>query len=294
MRKKIQSFFANEMLQGYLFVLPLLFVMIGLIGYPFLLAIWLSLTDKMVARPAHFVGFANYWKLFHDAIFLKTVRNSCIYTFVGVALKFVLGMGMALTLNHPIKGRLFFRGLLLLPWVIPTVASCLIWFWLFNDMQGVINAVLTRTGILKVGFPWLSSSKTALYSLILVQTWRGMPFYGINFLAGLQTIPKVLYDAAKVDGASAVKRFVHVTVPGLRSVMMVVLLLSTIWSFNEFQIIYILTRGGPGSSTQVFATLTYDIAIRGLRLGRGIAVSLSLFPFLAVIIVVLSKILGKE
>jgi len=176
---------------------------------------------------------------------------------------------------------------------MPIVVTCMIWFWMLNDMRGLVNAVLIETGLMKRSVAWFADRRTALLSLIFVHTWIGTPFFGINFLAAMQAIPRVLYEAAEVDGASVWRRFAHITLPGLRNVMVVVTLLSLIWTFNEFQIIWLLTRGGPGNSTQVFATLTYIIGIRSMRLGLGSAVSLVIFPPLAVIIMILVKVLGR-
>jgi ABC-type sugar transport system permease subunit len=279
---------------GYLFVLPIVALVLALVAYPFLSAIYLSLTRKYVGLPAVFVGFDNYVRLAGDGFFRRAVANSLVFTSTSVALKFALGMVMALALTAPIRFRSALTGLLLIPWVAPTVVSAFNFLWIYDYSLGVLNYLLVRVlGVLPQGVGWLSEPGWAMASVIAVNVWRGFPFFGLSFLAGMKAIPAELYEAAAVDGAGAWQRFRHVTLPGLRTIALVVALLSTIWTFNDFQIVYILTRGGPGGATQVLPVFTYEVAFGAQRLGEAVAVALTMLPPLAVVIVVLSRYMRR-
>jgi ABC-type sugar transport system permease subunit len=201
---------------------------------------------------------------------------------------------MALVLTSNIRWRSFWTGVLLIPWVAPTVVSALNFLWIFDGSLGVLNYLLVRVfRVLPQGVGWLSEPGTAMASVIAVNIWRGFPFFGISFLAGMKAIPGELYEAAAVDGAGSLQRFRHVTLPGLKNIMIIVVLLSTIWTFNDFQIVYILTKGGPGGTTMVLPVLTYETAFGAQRLGEAIAVALYLLPALAVTIMVLARYMRK-
>jgi multiple sugar transport system permease protein len=252
--------------------------------------VYLSLTRKYVGMPPVFVGLENYVRLTFDGFFRRAVANSFIFTGASVAVKLVLGMVMALVLTSRIRWRGFWTGVLLIPWVAPTVVSALNFLWIYDYSLGVLNYLLVRVfRILPRGVGWLSEPGTAMASVIAVNVWRGFPFFGISFLAGMKAVPGELYEAAAVDGATAVQRFRHVTLPGIRNIVIIVVLLSTIWTFNDFAIIYILTKGGPGGATQVLPVLTYEIAFGAQRLGEAIAVALYLLPALAFVIIVLAR-----
>ncbi len=275
---------------GYLFVGPIVLLVLALVAYPFGYAIYLSMTRKYVGVPPVWVGLDNYVKLTWDGFFRRAVANSFTFTFGSVAVKVVLGMAMALVLSAPIRFRSFWTGVLLIPWVAPTVVSALNFLWIYDYSLGVLNYLLVRVfRILPQGIGWLSEPGTAMASVIAVNIWRGFPFFGISFLAGMKAIPAEMYEAAAVDGAGALQRFRHVTLPALRNIMIIVVLLSTIWTFNDFAIIYILTKGGPGGATQVLPVLTYEIAFGAQRLGEAIAVALYMLPAMAAVIIVLAR-----
>jgi ABC-type sugar transport system permease subunit len=279
---------------GYLFVVPMVVLVFALVAYPFCYAIYLSLTRKYVGVPPVFVGFDNYIKLTWDGFFQRAVVNSFVFTFGSVGVKLVLGMGMALVLTSRIRFRSFFTGLLLIPWVAPTVVSALNFLWIYDYSLGVLNYLLVRVlHLLPQGVGWLSEPNTAMASVIAVNVWRGFPFFGISFLAGMKAIPVEQYEAAAVDGAGPLQRFRHVTLAGLRNIMIIVVLLSTIWTFNDFQIVYILTKGGPGGTTMVLPVFTYEIAFGAQRLGEAIAVALYMLPALAVVIIVLARYMRR-
>ena len=279
---------------GYLFVTPIAFAVLALVAYPFCYAVYLSLTHKLVGMAPVFVGLENYVRLYEDGFFRRAVYNSFLFTFGSVGFKLVLGMVMALVLTSQVRWRSFWTGVLLIPWVAPTVVSALNFLWIFDGSLGVLNYLLVKVfGILPQGVGWLSEPGTAMASVIAVNVWRGFPFFGISFLAGLKSIPAELYEAAAVDGATAVQRFAHITLPGLKNIVIIVVLLSTIWTFNDFAIVYILTKGGPGGSTMVLPVLTYETAFGAQRLGEAIAVALYLLPALAITIVVLARYMRR-
>ena len=275
---------------GFLFVLPIVGLVLALVAYPFVYAVYLSMTRKFVGMPAVFVGFENYVRLASDGFFLRAVRNSLVFTFGSVVFKLVLGMAMALVVTSQIRFRSVFTGILLVPWVAPTVVTALNFLWIYDGSLGVLNYLLVKVfRILPQGVGWLSEAGTAMASVIFVNIWRGFPFFGISFLAGMKAIPGELYEAASVDGASALQRFLYVTLPGLRNIVIIVVLLSTIWTFNDFGIVYILTKGGPGGATMVLPVFTYEMAFGAQRLGDAIAVALYMLPPLALVIIVLSR-----
>ena len=279
---------------GMLFVAPILLLVLALVAYPFCYAVYLSMTRKYVGLPEVWVGFDNYVKLTWDGFFQRAVVNSFIFTFGSVGVKLVLGMAMALVLTSRIRWRGFWTGVLLIPWVAPTVVSALNFLWIFDYSLGVLNYLLVRVfRLLPQGIGWLSEPGTAMASVIGVNIWRGFPFFGISFLAGMKAIPGELYEAAAVDGATALQRFRHVTLPGVKNILIIVVLLSTIWTFNDFQIVYILTKGGPGGATQVLPVFTYEIAFGAQRLGEAIAVALYMLPALAAVIIVLARYMRR-
>jgi ABC-type sugar transport system permease subunit len=279
---------------GYLFVTPIAASVLALVAYPFCYAIYLSMTHKLVGMPPIFVGLENYVRLAEDGFFHRAVYNSFLFTFASVFFKLILGVVMALVLTSQIRWRPFWTGVLLIPWVAPTVVSALNFLWIFDGSLGVLNYLLVRVfRILPQGVGWLSEAGTAMASVIFVNVWRGFPFFGISFLAGMKAIPGELYETAAVDGANPVQRFRHVTLPGLKNILIIVVLLSTIWTFNDFGIVYILTKGGPGGTTMVMPVLAYETAFGAQRLGEAIAVALYLLPALALTIVVLARYMRK-
>ncbi|HUF91147.1 MAG TPA: sugar ABC transporter permease [Candidatus Limnocylindria bacterium] len=279
---------------GFVFVAPLVILVLALVTYPFFYAIYLSMTEKYVGMPPIFVGLENYVRLASDGFFQRAVYNSFVFTFVSVAVKLVMGVGMALVLTSNIRFRAFWTGVLLVPWVAPTVVSALNFLWIYDYSLGVLNYLLVHVfGIMPRGVGWLSEPGTAMASVIAVNIWRGFPFFGISFLAGMKGIPGELYEAAAVDGANALQRFRHVTIPGIRNILIIVVLLSTIWTFNDFGIVYILTKGGPGGATMVLPVFTYEMAFGAQRLGEAIAAALYMLPPLAFVIIVLARYMRR-
>ncbi|MBW1699742.1 MAG: sugar ABC transporter permease [Deltaproteobacteria bacterium] len=291
MKQRFGAIGGREATTGYALMVPLLLVVISLIAYPFASSIWISFNEKRIGMPPRFIGFRNYIDNWNDPLFRKTVYNSCVYTFSAVSLKLLVGLGLALVLNQQLIARNFFRGLMLLPWIIPTVVTALTWRWMFDDMAGIINHVLIKLGIIHFPLAWLGIPHLAMPAIIITNVWRGFPFFGISILAGLQTIPPEQYEAARVDGANYLQRFIYITLPGLKPVLIVTTLLSTIWTFNDFELVWVLTQGGPVNATQIFATLTYRIAFGTQQLGKGLTVSLIILPFLLALVIVLTKLI---
>lgn len=287
-------FLKPEALTGYCLISPGVFLLLVLLAYPFVLAVYISLTDRVLGEPGRFIWIGNFLKLLQDSLFRETVWNSFVYTLSTVFLKLVLGLILALLLNQEFPCRNLVRGALLLPWIVPTSLSVLTWLWMFDSLFSVVNYILLGLGLIKKKIPWLGDPFWAMGSVVIVNTWRGLPFFAVSILAGLMTIPRELYEAAETDGARAPRRFWHITLPLLQPVIAVVVLFSTIWTFADFQIVYLLTHGGPVNATQIFATMAYDVALVAGRIGEGSAISLFLFPALLVVIILMLRYLRRE
>lgn len=286
--------FNLEARSAYIMVIPLLLVLIGLLAYPLGYAVVLSLQNKSIGVPGVFVGLENYRQfILTDPVFPKLVRNSIVYSGVSVIFKSFVGLGMALILNETFRGRGIFRAVLMIPWIMPQVVVALNWKWILSQ-AGVLNYVLVNAGILHRWVPWLSQLNTAMLSLVLVNIWANFPFFGVNFLAGMQSIPSDLYEAAEVDGASVWQRFWNVTLPGLRNVYVVMLILSTIWTWNMFTHVWLITGGAPLDNTHLFATYAYRVGLSGSRLGYAAAISMTFMPVLAIGIGLLSPLLLRS
>ncbi len=273
-------------------VAPALVALAVLIAYPFLLSIYFSLSDKQIGLPGHFIGLENFEVLAQDSTFRQTLFNTGLYTVVSVGLKLVLGLTLAMLLEKVVRGRRLLRGIILLPWVIPASLSTLAWRWMFDPTYSVLNWCLRVLGY-DPGIPWLSAPWWARAAVISVNVWRGLPFFAICLLAGLVSIPKEFYEAARVDGAGPRARFRYVTLPLLKPILGIVLLYSIIMTVSDFVVVQVLTRGGPLQSTHLFATLAYRIGLAGSRLGMGAAITLFLFPVLVVGAYVLLRIVRR-
>lgn len=293
-RSWVARFTKSEALTGYGLISPAVFLMLVLLAYPFILAVYISLTDRVLGEPGKFIWLGNFIKLLQDSLFRQTVWNSFVYTVTTVFFKMLLGIILALLLNQEIPCRNLIRGAILLPWIVPTSLSVLTWLWMFDSLFSVVNYILLGIGLISKKIPWLGDPFWAMVSVIIVNTWRGLPFFAVSFLAGLMTIPKELYEAAETDGAMRFRQFWHITLPLLQPVIAVVVLFSTIWTFADFQIVYILTHGGPINATQIFATMAYDVALVAGRIGEGSAISLFLFPALLVVIILMLRYLRQD
>ena len=279
---------------SWLMLAPGVLFMLAFVAYPFFYGIFLSLQDRRVASAGTFVGLANFATLAQDAVFWQVARNTFVYTIAATILKMVGGLAMALVINQKFRGRNLVRALLLLPFIVPTVLSTVAWMWILDPTFSVINWSLVHSGLMKETFSWLGNATLAMVSLIGVNTWRGLPFYGITLLAGLQTISPELYEAAAIDGASITQRFRYITLPMIKPVLIIVTMFSVIFTFSDFQLPYILTHGGPANATHLFATYAFDIGMSAGQLGMGAAVALAMLPALALLIVALTLYLRRE
>jgi multiple sugar transport system permease protein len=275
----------RESILGPVFMTPTLLLLLLLVAYPFVMAVYWSLSDAFIGRPSHFIGIANFVNLWDSDTFRQTFQNAFVFTSIAVLFKVVMGIVLALLLNEQLWFKRMIRGAVLLPWVIPTALSTLGWWWMFNSLYSVINWTGIAIGIMDPPGPnWLGQRYYAMAAVITVNIWRGLPFFAISILAALVAIPKELYEAAEADGANANARFWHITLPLLKPVLAVVVLFSTIFTFSDFNIVYVLTRGGPINSTHLFATLSRVLGIDTGRIGEGAAVSLYLFPLLVFVV----------
>ncbi|GAB4556723.1 MAG: sugar ABC transporter permease [Anaerolineae bacterium] len=296
LRYRLSAWLDNERHLGIAMVLPAVVMMAALIAYPFAVAIYLALSDRMIAvsDSGRFVGLRNFVELLKDDVFRRTTLNTFNYAIVAVVFKLALGMLMALVLNEVTVLKNFFRGILLLPWIVPTSLSTLGWLWMYDSQYSILNRILLDWGIIDKKIIWLGSPTWAMFSVQVVNIWRGIPFFGISLLAGMQTIPQDLYEAAQIDGASAWHRFWYITTPLLKPVTAVVTLFSIVQTFADFQIVYVLTRGGPVNSTHLFATLAHQTAILGGDLGKGAAISLFMFPVLVIAVILQLRYLQED
>lgn len=280
---------------GYALLVPAATLIVVLVGYPFVRALWLSFHKKLLGKvDAPWIGLGNYQALLSDTMFWAAVKNVFVFTASSVAIKLALGLLIALILNEALPLRNLWRSIILLPYAMPTLVSVLIWKWMFSDIGGILDYLLNQTNIKEGPMLWLSDPGKAMGSVIAVNVWRGFPFFVITLLAGLQGVPQDQYDAAKVDGAGVFARFWYVTIPSLLPVIAVVTLFSTILTFNDFAIIWVLTKGGPGGATDVLSTLTYKVAIQGYELGKGVAVSVLMLPILVVLIILLGRFVNRR
>jgi multiple sugar transport system permease protein len=292
---RVREWWEQEHVFGYGLILPAVVLIVCLVAYPFGMAIYFSLSDYWVGSPGTFIGLQNFRDILGNELFHRAVYNSFVFTAIALVLKTVLGVWLAMLLFREFRLRRLVRGAVLLPWVVPTALSTLAWWWMFDSLYSVVNWTAIRLGVIDPPGPnWLGMPGYAMTAVIAVNVWRGLPFFAIVVLAGLVSIPREYYEAAEVDGAGAWGRFRQVTLPLLKPVLLVVILFSTIFTFADFNIVYVLTRGGPVNSTHLFATLAYQIGLQGGNLGQGAAVSLFLFPMLAAVVFFQFRHLRRE
>lgn len=277
MFEKIQD---NRQLLGLLFMLPAAAFLLLFLTYPLGLGTWLGFTDARLGRPGEWVGLENYVFLWGDSVTRLALFNTLFYTFVASVLKFGLGLWLALLLNKNIRIKTFFRAVILLPYIVPTALSAIAFWWIFDAQFSVVSWVLVKMGLIDTYIDFLGDPWNARLSTIFANVWRGVPFVAITLLAGLQTISPSYYEASAIDGASRWQQFRHVTLPLLTPIIAVVMTFSVLFTFTDFQLIYVLTRGGPLNATHLMATLSFQRAINGGALGEGAAIAIAMVPFL--------------
>jgi len=290
----LRRLFGQDWQMAFLFIAPIVIVMGVFIAWPFFKAIYTSMTIRTLARETRFVWFDNYIRLYQDPFYRHAVSNTVVFTAGSIFFKLIFGMIAALLLGAQKRFRNLLTGLVLLPWIIPSVVQALAWRSIYDPLFGGLNPILLGIGLIDRPLSWLADPQLAMASVISVNVWAGIPFFTVNLLAGLQAIDRGLYEAAEIDGANAWDKFVHVTLPGLRYVIAVTTLLSTVWTFNNFETIFLLTGGGPGDATKVYSIMAYEKAIRSLQFGPGTAVAFSLTPVLAFFILLLSRFMRRD
>jgi multiple sugar transport system permease protein len=294
-RGRLSTWLDRETVLGPAFVTPAVLLLLLLVAYPFVMALYFALSNSFIGRPSHFIGIRNFINLWQSDAFRQTFQNAFVFTGTAVAFKLVMGISLALLLNETLWFKRLIRGAVLLPWVIPTALSTLGWWWMFNSLYSVVNWTGIHLGLLDAPGPnWLGQKYYAMTAVVAVNVWRGLPFFAITILAGLVSIPKELYEAAEADGAGAMARFWHVTLPLLKPVLAIVVLFSTIFTFSDFNIVYVLTHGGPINSTHLFATLARQVGLETGRIGEGAAISLYLFPVLMFVVYAQLRFVRKE
>ena len=289
-RRRGMGFAGRNALTGYLLLVPVLLVLLGLVAYPFFYAIYISFTNRVVGIAGEWVGLANFRYLVGQPSFQRAVTNTVTLVVVTGLAKLVIGLGLALLLNERFRGRGLFRSLVLLPWAMPGFVAFLVWRLLFLPIGGGVNLLLQQVGLLDGVIDWLGQRSTALPAVMVATVWRGFPFWCISFLAALQNVPTELYEAARIDGASAWQRFLAVTLPAIRPVVLTVALLSSIWTANSFENIWIMTQGGPSDATMVFPVLAY-FGMQTQRLGEAAAVSVALVPALLILVFIVTALM---
>lgn len=272
--------FDNRNFLGLLFMLPAGLLLLVFMTYPLGLGVFLGFTDAKVGRPGEWIGIENFEWLVTDNVFRLAVWNTFLYTFIASAIKFGLGLWLALLLNEHIPFKAFIRAIVLLPFIVPTVLSAIAFWWLYDAQFSVLSWLLMKMGIIDTYINFLGDPILARMSTIIANVWRGVPFIAICLLAGLQTISPSLYEAASIDGASSFQKFWNVTLPMLSPIIAVVMTFSVLFTFTDFQLIWVLTRGGPINATHLMATLSFQRAIPGGALGEGAAIATAMIPFL--------------
>ncbi|MBV8530884.1 MAG: sugar ABC transporter permease [Candidatus Eremiobacteraeota bacterium] len=268
---------------GYVLIAPAAILLLGLLAYPLFFGVWLSLTSATLGEPGAFVGLRNYATILADPTFRGAALFSMLYTVCAEAGKLVLGLALALILNQRFRGQRAARALMLLPWVAPTVLSALAWLWLLDPQFSAISWLLVKLHVLPSNANFLGTPWNARFSLITVNIWRGLPYFAIGYLAGLQGISADLYEAAAIDGATGWKAFRSITWPLLAPITTILVAFSSIFTLTDFQLIWTITRGGPTDATQVFTTLAYQRAITGGQLGEGAAIAVSPIVFMVIL-----------
>ncbi len=276
----------NRNLLGALFLLPAAALLLLFLTYPLGLGTWLGFTDTKIGRAGEWIGLDNYIFLWGDSVTRLVLFNTIFYTTVASIVKFALGLWLALLLNEQLPFKAFFRAVVLLPFIVPTALSALAFWWIYDAQFSVISWVLERMGLIHRYIDFLGDPWNARFATIAANVWRGVPFVAITLLAGLQTISPSYYEAASLDGASSWQQFRHVTLPLLTPIIAVVMTFSVLFTFTDFQLIYVLTRGGPLNATHLMATLSFQRAIPGGNLGEGAAIATAMVPFLLAAILI--------
>jgi multiple sugar transport system permease protein len=280
----------------YVLLIPALVAILGLVFFPVLEGVLTSLHHNILWKPRdfRFVGLANYWEILNDPVMWASLWRTVQWIGFTVPMQLLLGLVTALLLNQKFAWRGLARSLILIPWALPSVVTGLMWSWIYHPQVGILNDMLLRIGIIEHAMPWLASPDTALYAIIAALTWQGFPFFAIMILAGLQTIPSNLYEAAKMDGATAWEQFISITLPGLKGVLITAVMLRIIWVANSMDVIYVMTGGGPGYATHTLPLYAFKRTYSSMDFGYGSALSITFTLMLLVFIIMYLRRVGKE
>lgn len=280
---------------GLIYVLPAVAILALVVAYPLFHDFYLSLFKSRLFPPGlKWVGLGNYIKAIHSPLFWKVMKNTFIWTVGCVSLQFLLGFFAAIVLNERFKGRTLFRALILIPWIVPGVVAASTWKWLYHSDFGMFNEILKQLGIIDTNLMWLGSPELALFALILVNVWKMYPFVMLMILAGLQAVPRELYEAARVDGANIWQGFINITLSQIKPVLVVTLLLLIIWTFNSFTFIYVMTKGGPINSTEVMSMHIYRLGFENFQFGSAASSSVILFGVMLIFTILYLSRLSRE
>ena len=274
---------------------PAVLVTLAIVFFPMIQTAWMSLHEYVLFRPKKFdwVGLQNYVAIFQDEVFWISLRHTVIWIAITVPAQALLGLATALLLNQSFPWRPLARALIIIPWALPSVVIALMWAWIYDSNYGILNDLLLRIGILETSIPWLANPDTALYAIILTLTWQGFPFFAVMILAGLQSIPRSYYEAASLDGASPLRQFWHITLPGISGVLFTAFLLRVIWVANSMDVIFVMTGGGPGYATYTLPLYAFIEARTNLDFGYGSALAMSFTILLLGIVVLYLRRAGK-
>jgi multiple sugar transport system permease protein len=276
----MRGFLDNRNALGLAFMLPAAALLLVFLTYPLGLGLWLGFTDARIGRAGHWIGAENFESLYADSLARLSLFNTLFYTILASVVKFALGLWLALLLNRHLPFKAFIRAIVLLPFIVPTALSAIAFWWIYDAQFSVVSWLLVKLGLISTYIDFLGEPWAARLSTIAANIWRGVPFVAICLLAGLQTISPALYEAAALDGATEWQKFRHVTLPMLTPIIAVVMTFSVLFTFTDFQLIYVLTRGGPLNATHLMATLSFQRAIPGGNLGEGAALATAMVPFL--------------
>ena len=274
---------------------PAVLVTLAIVFFPMIQTAWMSLHEYVLFRPKKFdwVGLQNYFAVFQDEVFWISLRHTVIWIAITVPAQALLGLATALLLNQPFPWRPLARALIIIPWALPSVVIALMWAWIYDSNYGILNDLLLRIGLLETSIPWLANPDTALYAIILTLTWQGFPFFAVMILAGLQSIPRSYYEAASLDGASSLRQFWHITLPGISGVLFTAFLLRVIWVANSMDVIFVITGGGPGYATYTLPLYAFIEARTNLDFGYGSALAMTFTILLLGIVVLYLRRAGK-
>lgn len=280
----------------YALLSPAVLATLILVFYPMLQAAITSLYRNVLWKPRDvaFIWFDNYWAILHDPVAWSSLGRTVIWIGVTVPLQLLLGLVTALLLNQQFRWRGLARSLILIPWALPSVIIGLMWSWIYHPQVGVLNDLALRLGLLQAAIPWLASPDTALYAIMVALIWQGFPFFAIMILAGLQTIPSNLYEAASIDGATTWQKFCAITLPGLKGVLVTAVMLRLIWVANSIDVIYVMTGGGPGYASQTLPLYAFKRTYSSMDLGYGTALAVSFSILLLGLIVLYLRRAGKD